>query len=340
MKKNILICGKTGVGKTSLIQAVTQLGTVPDSAINNKEPKINSFVIYETDIANFIDVEETDSAQTINDYVEVVKEKTINSQDTPSAENFIHSIWYCIDSGDKKIQSTDANLLKTFNDKTLVVLTKSENMRKGQYENLLRELEELVPKEQIVIVSSVNKTGLKKLLDKALYLNEHSIDGEEAELQAFTKSWNNYYGKMINRWKEKVDAEADKCINWGAGRAATIAFIPLPLADVGPLIANEAYMIHKLAGIYGFAADKSIIAMLGGVAGGSFAGKLIASFLPGLKIAIAAGVTYGVGKAAKAYFESDMNLGIDILKEKFKMGEKESKSTDWEKNKIDDDEIE
>ena len=30
MNPNILICGKTGAGKTSLVQAVTHAGTVPD----------------------------------------------------------------------------------------------------------------------------------------------------------------------------------------------------------------------------------------------------------------------------------------------------------------------
>ena len=35
MKPNILVCGKTGVGKTSLIQAVTHRGVVPDSAADS-----------------------------------------------------------------------------------------------------------------------------------------------------------------------------------------------------------------------------------------------------------------------------------------------------------------
>ena len=74
-----------------------------------------------------------------------------------------------------------------------------------------------------------------------------------------------------------------------------------------------------------------------GVAGGSIAGKLFASFLPFLKIPIAAGITYGVGKAAKAYFESGMTLDMDDLKEKFIEGEKESKNTDWEKKQIKED---
>ena len=96
-------------------------------------------------------------------------------------------------------------------------------------------------------------------------------------------------------------------------------------------------MIYRLGAVYGYAVDKSILTMLAGVAGGSIAGKLAASFLPFLKIPIAAGITYGVGKAAKAYFESGMTLDMDDLKEKFIEGEKESKNTNWKDNQIKED---
>ncbi len=126
-----------------------------------------------------------------------------------------------------------------------------------------------------------------------------------------------------------MDTEADEIINWGAGRAAAIAIMPLPLADVGPLIANEAYMIYKLGAVYGYAINKAIFTVLAGVTGGSIAGKFAASFLPFLKIPIAAGVTYAVGKAAKAYFESGMTLSREELRQKFLNAEKEAKNTNW-----------
>ena len=115
-----------------------------------------------------------------------------------------------------------------------------------------------------------------------------------------------------------------------AGRAAAIAFIPLPLADVTPLIANEIYMIYKLAGLYGIATDNTVISMLLGCAGGSIAGKIGASMLPFLKIPIAAAVTYGVGKTAKAYFESDMTLNEDDLRKEFLAAEREAKNKKWD----------
>ena len=131
-----------------------------------------------------------------------------------------------------------------------------------------------------------------------------------------------------------ADKEADEFILWAAGRAAAIAAVPIPLADVGPLMANEAYMIYRIAGAYGFSIDKSVVAMLGGVAGGSIAGKLGATFLPFLKVPIAAGITYAVGKAAKAYFASGMTLSQDVLGDVFTKARKEADDIDWNENKV------
>ena len=139
-----------------------------------------------------------------------------------------------------------------------------------------------------------------------------------------------------NLKSQDTDTEADKFILWAAGRAAAIAILPIPLADVGPLMANEAYMIYRLADLYGYSIDKSIVSMLAGVAGGSIVGKIGASFLPFLKVPIAAGITYAVGKTAKAYFASGMTLSKDMLEDVFTKARKEADDIDWDKNKVTD----
>ena len=132
------------------------------------------------------------------------------------------------------------------------------------------------------------------------------------------------------------DKKADEYILWGAGRAAAIAISPIPLSDVAPLVANEGYMIYRLAETYGFKIDKAVVTMLLGVAGGSFAGMLLSSFLPGLKIAVAAGVTYAVGKMSKAYFASGMTLDSDELRNVFASARKEADTIDWKSRKVED----
>lgn len=332
MKPNILVCGKTGVGKTSLIQAVTHRGVVPDSAIGDGKPITVGFQVYETEAANFIDSEGMDPGrQTVDEYADFILDELLQRLDADDEDRLIHNIWYCIDGSGARIQDTDAKLIKTFSDKVILVVTKCELMRKEQVESVMNTLLDLIDRDRIVLVSSENRTGLKQLIARTETMSAAAMGRASEEQEAFRNRWDNYYSNMRRAWTESVSGEADSYINWAAGRAAAIALVPLPLADVGPLIANEVYMLYKLAEIYGIAADNTVITMLLGCAGGSIAGKIGASFLPFLKVPIAAAVTYGVGKAAKAYFESDMTMDEDELRQEFLAGEREAKKKDWKK---------
>ena len=337
MKANILICGKTGVGKTSLIQAVTHPGTVPVEATGAAAATTQGFEVYETEAANFIDCEGMEPGQTVDEYASFIMGEVVQRLNSDKADNLVHNIWYCIDASGARVQAADAKLIEQFSDKVLLIVTKAELLRKEQIEPMMNALLCLLPSERILMVSSVQKNGLRQLLDKAQAMSESAMKNADGELDSFRQRWNEYYSRMRATWEAKMSAAADVLINWAAGRAATIALIPLPLADVGPLIANEAYMIYKLGAVYGYAVNKTILTMLAGVTGGSIAGKLAASFLPFLKIPIAAGITYGVGKAAKAFFESDMSLNSEELRQKFLEGERDAKKTNWKEKSIEED---
>ncbi|NLF60913.1 MAG: DUF697 domain-containing protein [Lentisphaerae bacterium] len=345
MKPNILVCGKTGVGKTSLIQAMTHAGTVPDDAIGDSRPTTEGFDLYQTEIVNFIDCEgmepgkihatpdgTTSSDQNpIESYLNLLMSEVVRRLDSNDAEQCVHLVWYCLSGSDARVQPADARMIEAFRDRVLVVVTKVDLMRRNQLEAFQKALFDLVSPDQIVMISSLQKNGLDQLLSKTLAMTEQAIARAGQEVSEFNERWRKYYVNMRDAWQRRTESEAASIIQWAAGRAAAIAAVPLPLADVGPLVANEIYMIHKLGNVYGYAVNETIITMLLGCIGGSVAGKFAASFLPFLKIPIAAGITYGVGKAAKAYFESDMTLDANALKKKFLEGEKEAKSQNWKK---------
>lgn len=337
MKPNILVCGKTGVGKTSLIQAVTHRGVVPDSAIGNGEATTSGFDVYETEIANFIDSEGMNPGlQTVDDYADFILDELFNRLDSDDTEKIIHNIWYCIDGSGARVQDVDRKLIQTFSDKVLLVVTKSELMRKEQTEEIMKSLLEIIDQDRIVLVSAESRTGLGNLIAKAETISASSMEAAEEEMEAFRERWNDYYQNMCGDWQETVGSEADSYINWAAGRAAAIALVPLPLADIAPLTANEIYMIYRLAKIYGVAVDSTVISMLLGCTSGSIIGKIAASFLPFLKVPIAAGITYAVGQVTKTYFESDMSMSVDELKEKFREEEREAKKHSWKSEQNED----
>lgn len=333
MKPNILICGKTGAGKTSLIKALTHDGVVPDNAIGHAKPTTKGFVVYETEVANFIDAEGMEPGMTVDQYADFILEEMQTRIESGDCSNVITSILYCIDGSGGRVQDGDIKLVKTLDKRLHVVVTKMDIMRKEQIENINKQLLTAVDAKNIFMISSAKSSGLSLLLNSIKQKVDIALEAN-ADIAGYNARWNRYYRQKNQVWEAAVSEEADSFIHWAAGRAAAIALIPLPLADVAPLVANELYMIYKIGNLYGYAVTGQIVTMLTGVAGGSFGGKLLASFLPGLKIPIAAGITYGVGKAAKAYFASGMKLDEDELKEEFKQAEKESKKTNWENETV------
>ena len=252
------------------------------------------------------------------EFVEVAKGMVI--------PNEINCVWYCID-GSTGIELGDVGFIRNADKNTLVVITKSELMNREQNQMLTEVLGEYITPERIVVVSAEEKIGLDQLLDKTYKVCIETV----AEPAEFKKYWEEKIQPLKEECRRNSSIDADGYINWAAGRAAAIALTPLPLADAAPLIINEIYMIHKRASWYGIAADKKTVSMIMGCSGGTIAGKLAATLIPGLKVPIAAGITYGIGKAAKAYFESGMTITSDDLKRKYLDGEREAKKIDWKR---------
>ena len=329
-KPVILVCGKTGIGKTSLIQAVTGRETVPDSAIGTGMPVTHGFTPYETEAATFVDAEGMEPGTTVADYIAFLKGELLERLATGKSENVITNVWYCVDGPGARVQDADREIVKAFGEKVMLVVTKSEIMRKSQFETMNAAVSSLVPESRIVMVSSETKSGLDQLISRTKAMITSATGSEE--LAEFESAWDSYYESRQAMWREACDSEADSFIRWGAGRSFAIALpCAIPLSDMIPLSINEAYMIMRIGSVYGETVGKNVIGILTGIAAGSVAGKFLATLMPpGLKSAVAASVTCGRGKAAKAYFRAGKALSKEALRDEFLKSKKEGKDQKWE----------
>jgi uncharacterized protein (DUF697 family) len=133
----------------------------------------------------------------------------------------------------------------------------------------------------------------------------------------------------VDRLRERLDAEADSCIRWGAGRAAAIAMSSIPLADAVPLVGNQVYMAHKIGDVYGVSFTDSTINGLLAAMGASLCGLLLISFVSGLKVPIAASITFAAGKAIKLWCQSGGALSAQELKAEYERARREATGQRW-----------
>lgn len=118
----------------------------------------------------------------------------------------------------------------------------------------------------------------------------------------------------------ELDEEAESVCRWGAARAAAIVVIPL--IGLLWLTGNIAYMVARLANIYGVTLSKAAIKGFISAMAGNAALLFFASSIPGANIPIAAAVTYGIGKAAQAWIKDGMPTDVAKYKEEYEKAKK------------------
>ena len=106
--------------------------------------------------------------------------------------------------------------------------------------------------------------------------------------------------------EQKREAEADSLIRWATARAGVI--VVAPVVGSMALMANEAYMVVRMAKLHGIQLGGSALGGFLAGLGGTLAGQTLATALPfpPLQIPIGMSVTYAVGKVAKAWLSDGM----------------------------------
>lgn len=117
------------------------------------------------------------------------------------------------------------------------------------------------------------------------------------------------------KYNGNIEEEAEAICRWAAARAGVI--VVAPLAGTMALMANEVYMITRLADLRGIKLSESAVLGLLGSLGATFVGQTLVTLIPFAPIQIPVGVsvTYAVGKAANAWLRAGRPEDIAAFKE-------------------------
>lgn len=123
----------------------------------------------------------------------------------------------------------------------------------------------------------------------------------------------------LDQSTEDADVKVETLCRWAAARAGAIVVAPV-LGTVA-LMANEVYLVSRIARVYNVKlTERALIAFLGAV-GSRMAGNLLTTLIPfsAIQVPVAVGITYSLGRVTQRWMKdgmpTDMGPYIEMMSE-------------------------
>ena len=284
---NIIVAGRTGSGKSTLINAAfreniaeTGLGNPVTEKIRLIEKPGVPVKIYDT---VGLELNKETQKASIDDIQKLIEEKS----KTHDPREMIHLIWYCVSVESERFEAVEQEFVTAIaSNSAPLVLVATKAFDQDLTERFVHNLESRnLPVRKVMPVLAQDK------LDYKAYGVDDLVEYSVALLdEAAQEAWIN----ATKNTKLKKD-RAHALVMTTSLTNFAVGFVPIPFADAGILAAAEMGMLAGVAAIYGFNLDKNkimgFISGLAGVGGATILGKTIVSNL--LKLLPGAGTVVG-----------------------------------------------
>jgi uncharacterized protein (DUF697 family)/GTP-binding protein EngB required for normal cell division len=306
---NILLLGKSGVGKSSLVNSIFGIDL---AKVSNSKPETQGFNFYDGE-ENGISVNLIDSAgyeaNQGKTYYEFIKNGIKNGITYKGRTEKVNLIWYCISVRHERIEPIDLNTISKLNqekeikDKICIVFTKCDlDTIDGKYAKILRN----ILQEKVGIIESFETSTDNEIKDQldTKKLIKWSVDHlDEDDLKE------NFVAAQKEDLETKKE-EASKIIKRAVGIAGVTGAAPIPFSDAVLLVPVQVDMTRRIINIYGISSlvtiseslvsdvfisqlGKSlvtnilkIIPVVGSVVGGTVSATIAASITGALGVAV------------------------------------------------------
>jgi len=263
-KITILVMGKTGVGKSTLINSVLKkevalesMGGVGTKKMDIYEDESLSFRLIDTMGFELKSQNRRSVIQDIKKYMRVTTKKE-------DLDKCIDVIWYCTAAVSSRIEDTEIEELRKIckmwsNIPMIFVITKAYS--EEEYISFRNELEKKISEKNpedfniftyIPVVSkdymSSNLKGIDNLIETTNQISEMAFANSK-------KAMKNLDLKM------KIN-EAHKIVVFFSFTNATVGAIPIPFADSPILVFSQTMMINKITNAFGIPFSKDKISSL------------------------------------------------------------------------------
>ena len=297
-KLNIMVIGKSGVGKSTLINSLfrgnfaeTGLGRPVTKEIRLIEKADFPLRIYDTPGFELSNAQQKEVKEEILDIIE----KGFRAQDINEA---VHCIWYCINvNGNRTFDESELSWLREFTQSptlgavpVMVILTQACPKSKGL------EMKALVEKENLHIAKVIPVLAKDMNFDDEYTAKAYGLETlievmSEALSPDLQDTLQNLQKVSLESKKKRAHAAVAAAVAAAFGEGAA----PVPFMDAFMLVPTQISMIASITVIFGMDISKSLltsfVSSVVGTAGATVFGRTIASNL--LKALPGAGTIVG-----------------------------------------------
>lgn len=271
-KPNILICGATGVGKSSLIN---EFFGKELASVSNGKPETRGVKKYEQSDKDII-IYDSEGYEIGNEKLSTFKENVIGYIDDRIKENMsvyehIHLVWYAISAGNKRINDLDIatiNEIKSKNVSVCILITQIDTVDEEELDELINVIKSEIKGVKYFRLSK-DEDVPKEYLDKD-ELIQWSMDNLDESLK------NGFISSLDNKLESKRTLIKRKVIKKYTITAMAIGATPIPIPDSVALISLQTAMASHILSLWGIDKFKGAMESLIGSSIMSQCGKYLA----------------------------------------------------------------
>lgn len=260
---NIIVCGATGVGKSSLINDFFKFDKDSAAPVGSSgKPQTRGIHEYHSKSITLFDTEgyEVESSSTpensafYKNIIDLIDER----KNTYSADlgMHIHEVWYCINN---RFMDLDERLIKDIQARNIpvcVIITKVDNLDENEVAQIKDAVGDAGKRNRINGVEVFTYSTNSDLGDEYVQKSEinswahHNLDDYLRE--SFIPSLKKAQGQMAEMMiKHKIP----KYAALAAGIVTATSFVPVPLSDSVPLMGIQVKMAMDILSCYGIDND-------------------------------------------------------------------------------------
>ena len=303
---NLAIFGKTGVGKSTLINAIFG-AEVARTGIGEPVTQGSHLYVDKVGHLGIIDTQGLEVGKDDKDIIADLNKAMKQMRKQPLSEQ-IHVVWYCVRGMDRRFEETEADFIRRLDelDLPVVLVLTQVPMREGRCHPDAIELARQIAARDLPIhtgqpfltfakadeFAGQHAHGLQEVLDATFRVAPDGVEGALVAAQEIDQN--------------RKTTEARKAIATAAASAGAAAASPIPFSDATMLVPIQLGMMARIAQIHKIKFERAALLAIASTTAATQVGR--ATFTSLLKMVPGAGTIAGgaIGAGVASTFTAAM----------------------------------